>query len=583
MASTHWLATSVAVTILHDGGNAFDAAAAAGFTLQVVEPHLNGPAGEVPILVRPHDGEARVICGQGASPATAEASRFTREGLDLIPGTGLLAACVPGAFDGWLTLLEHYGTMPLRRVLSPAIGFARSGYPLVEQASAAIANVAEVFLKHWPTSAQLYLRAGRAPEPGSRVNNPELADLYEAILRESETTPGRTRGIERARAAFYNGFVADRIDRYCREAKVVDATGRAHSALLRGQDLASHTTPIEPTASVVFGDYRVHKTGPWGQGPVLLQQLNLLETMGIDTLTPDSAEYHHVLVECAKLAFADREAWYGDPNFTEIPLEDLLSRGYAEDRAGLVGKRASTELLPGSPGGLAPQLASLGQHRDRSASMLSGGGEPTMQTFDRRFGPTDGDTCHVDIADQWGNLVSATPSGGWLQSSPVIPGLGFALGTRAQMFWLEQGLPNSLQPGKRPRTTLSPGLAERDGEPYLAFGTPGGDGQDQWALQMFLRHTVHGADLRAAIDAPAMQSNHFPSSFHPRQAHPGRLMVEARMPRDIREGLSARGHEVLEVGPWSLGRLCAVRRDRESGMMEAAADTRSRQAYAVVL
>jgi gamma-glutamyltranspeptidase/glutathione hydrolase len=278
----------------------------------------------------------------------------------------------------------------------------------------------------------------------------------------------------------------------------------------------------------------------------------------------------HTVVECAKLAFADREAWYGDPAFTEVPLADLLSPRYAAQRRALVGRSASRDLRPGSPGGAVARLPGFVTAPRRPALADTWPGEPTLAH--------SGDTCHVDAADRFGNLVAATPSGGWLQSSPVIPGLGFCLGTRAQMFTLTPGLPGSLAPGKRPRTTLSPGLAMRGGEPYLAFGTPGGDQQDQWALAFFLNHVQFGMNLQEAIDAPAFHTRHFPSSFWPRESFPAAVDVEERAGPGVIAGLRARGHEVTVSPAWSLGRVSAVARD--GGLLYAAANARGMQGYA---
>jgi gamma-glutamyltranspeptidase/glutathione hydrolase len=279
-----------------------------------------------------------------------------------------------------------------------------------------------------------------------------------------------------------------------------------------------------------------------------------------------SAEWVHTITECAKLAFADREAWYGDPDFADVPIADLLTREYADERRRLVGEEASPDLRPGSPGGREPRLPRL----TGDAPVAPGVGEPTRR----------GDTVHLDVVDRWGNMVSATPSGGWLDGAPVIPSLGFCLGTRAQMFWLEEGLPNSLEPGKRPRTTLSPTLAARDGEPYLAFGTPGGDQQDQWSLHSFLAH-VHGSlDLQAAIDAPNHHTDAFPSSFYPRATRPRHVAVEERAGAETIEDLRRRGHEVVVTEPWSLGRVSAVARE-PGGILKAGANPRGMQGYAV--
>jgi gamma-glutamyltranspeptidase/glutathione hydrolase len=284
-----------------------------------------------------------------------------------------------------------------------------------------------------------------------------------------------------------------------------------------------------------------------------------------------------------KLAMADREAWYGDVD--DVPVGELLSPTYAAERRALIGDRASTQLRPGSPDGRPPRLPSFvteGAAGNRpsqaaaGAATAAGIGEPTV---DAR-GTTRGDTCHIDVVDRWGNLVSATPSGGWLQSSPVIPELGFPLGTRAQMFWLEPGLPNSLAPGKRPRTTLTPSLALRGGVPTLAFGTPGGDQQEQWQLCFWLAHAAGGLDLQAAIDAPAWHTTSFPSSFYPRDMTPGEVVVESRVGDDVVAELRRRGHTVTVSGPWSLGRLSAVSRDPETGILRAAANPRGMQGYA---
>jgi gamma-glutamyltranspeptidase/glutathione hydrolase len=292
-----------------------------------------------------------------------------------------------------------------------------------------------------------------------------------------------------------------------------------------------------------------------------------------------TADLVHASAEAVKLAMADREAWYGDT--AAAPVDDLLSPAYAEQRRALISDRASTELRPGSPGGRPPRLPAYVTESSAAGrpapGTIAGVGEPTVDTR----GTTRGDTCHVDVVDRWGNLVSATPSGGWLQSSPVIPSLGFALGTRAQMFWLEPGLPNSLLPGKRPRTTLTPSLALRGGVPTLAFGTPGGDQQEQWQLCFWLSHVLGGLDLQAAIDAPAWHTTSFPSSFFPRDMTPGEVVIESRVGEEVNADLRRRGHTVTVSDPWSLGRLSAVSVDPDTGVLKAAANPRGMQGYAV--
>jgi gamma-glutamyltranspeptidase/glutathione hydrolase len=576
VASTHWIATAVGMATLEKGGNAFDAAVATAFTLQVVEPHLNGPGGDVPvILYDTRRGRPEVICGQGPAPAGATIAHYRSLGLDMVPGTGLLAACVPGMFDTWMRLLRDYGTMGLADVLAPAIFYARDGHPLVERANATIRTVEKLFREHWPTSAAVYLPGGKVPETSMLFTNPALAETYARVLREAESAGAdRVTQIERARKTWSQGFVADAIDRFCRTQEIMDTSGERHRGVLTGDDMARWEAHVEAPLTYDYGRYTVCKAGVWSQGPVMLQQLALLKGFDLDGLDVAGPEFIHTIVECSKLAYADREKFYGDPDFAEVPIATLLSDAYNDKRRKLVGKTASLELRPGSVEGFGAVVKLRRAEGAAAAVGAMGAGEPTVG----RLGEVRGDTVHFDIVDRAGNMISSTPSGGWLQSSPVIPELGFGLGTRGQMFWLEEGHPASLAPGKRPRTTLSPTLALRDGEPYLAWGSPGGDQQDQWTTQFFLRHVHAGLNLQEAIDAPAWHSEHFPISFWPRTARPGVLVVENRVPPKSRDELKRRGH-VVEVGPdWSEGRLTAT--SREGRRRRAAANPRGMQGYA---
>jgi len=540
VASTHWLASAAGMAVLERGGNAFDAAVATGFTLQVVEPHLNGPGGEVPALLWPvAHGEPIALCGQGVAPAAATIERYRDLGHELVPGTGVLAACVPGAFGGWLLLLEQFGTWRLEDVLAFAIGYAEEGFPLVAGIRATIDRTRDL-LEGWPGSRHLYLPA---PETGALFRNPALAAAYRRILDDARGG-SREAEIEKARHVYYEGFVAEEIDRFV----------AAEEGLLTGADLAGWRASLEPVASLEYRGLTVCKTLPWAAGPVGLQQLALLEGFDLAELGP--AELVHVVTECAKLAFADRDALYGDD---EVPLETLLSKAYNDERRALVTDEASDEYRPGL--GHLPTVV--------GATVTPGAGEPTR-----------GDTVHLDVVDRWGNMLSATPSGGWLQSSPVIPALGWPLGTRAQMFWLEEGLPSSLRPGARPRTTLCPGLALRDGEPYLAWGTPGGDQQEQWALHAFLNHVDRGLNLQEAIDAPDFHTDHLISSFYPRGFARRSVTIEERFGEGVAADLRRRGHEVEVSGSWTLGRVTAVARE-PGGLLKAGANPRGMQGYAV--
>ena len=561
------------MSVLERGGNAADAAVAAGFVLQVVEPHLNGPGGEVPILLwDPAAEQVEVVAGQGVTPAAATPEHFTDLGLDLVPGTGLLAATVPAAMGAWLTLLHRWGTWSLRAVLEPAISYAEQGWPLLPAIARTIGSVANTFTADWSHSADTWLEAGRVPTAGTRKRNPELAATWARLLSEAEAAGAdREVQIEAARAVFYKGFVAEAIDAHGRRA-FRDSSGELHTGLLTGADLASWRCPVERPVSYDYGEYTVCKTASWGQGPVFLQQLALLK--GFDLPAMEPADFLHTVVEAGKLAFADREAWYGDPVVVDVPLAELLSDAYNDSRRTLISRTASAELRPGSPGGRAPVFRPV--HTEHGVTS-AGAGEPTVAPD----GSTRGDTCHLDVVDRHGMMISATPSGGWLQSSPTIEGLGFCLGSRAQMTWLEPGLASSLRPGVRPRSTLSPSLALVEGRPYLAFGTPGGDQQDQWSLLFFLLHVHFGLDLQAAIDAPSLHSLHAPGSFWPRTANPVGLVLEDRFPEDVVAELRRRGHDVSLAGGWTLGRLSAVGYEPGTGFLRAAANPRGSQGYAV--
>jgi gamma-glutamyltranspeptidase / glutathione hydrolase len=570
VSSTHWLASQCAMTVLDRGGNAFDAAVAGGFVLQVVEPHLNGLGGEVPIVLwdvsrrRPE-----VVCGQGPAPAAASIEAIRGLGLAEIPGTGLVAACVPGAFGAWMALLRDHGTWRVRDVLEYAISYAASGYPLLPRIAAVLEIVEPLFREHWRSSAAVYLGGG-LPTAWQLFRNPDLAATYGRLIREAEAAGGdREAEIEGALRAFYSGFVAEATERHC-AVPAMDSSGVAHPGSLTASDMSAFAVRHEDPVAADFRSWTVAKCGPWSQGPVFLQQLRLLVGFDLEAQGFLSSRHIHLVIECAKLAFADREAWYADPEFENVPTDVLLSSKYADERRRLVGEHASLELRPGSPGGATPRLP----RRDAetvSQGHWTGAGAQSI-------GVTRGDTCHIAVADRQGNMVACTPSGGWLQSSPVIEGLGFCLGTRAQMFNLDPDHPNHLEGGKRPRTTLSPTLALFEGEPRLAFGTPGGDQQDQWTLEFFLAHALFELGLQAAIDAPMFHTSHFPSSFAPHDAHSGRVHSEP-MRRGVLDDLRSVGHEVVEADAWSLGRTCAVA--QEAGVLSAAANPRGGQAYAV--
>lgn len=576
VSSTHWLASATGMRMLEAGGNAFDAAVAAGFALQVLEPHFNGPGGECPVICYERSTDrVHVLDGQGAVPQAATLDTFARLGHDRVPGTGPLTSTVPGAVHAWLTLLERFGRLGIEEVLAPAIAYAEQGIPTLPRLHTALRNMQPTFTALWPSSVEAYLTGG-VPSVGAPYANPTLARTYTRLVEEGlRAGSQRERRIVAARTAFYEGFVAEAIDAFATR-PTIDVAGAPSPLLVTGDDMARHRTAVEAPTTYVQDGLEVCKPGPWSQGPVFLQQLALLDACGFDRYDPTDPECLHTVIEVAKLAFADREAWYGDPRAVDVPLDDLLSGTYARERARLVGEHASTELRPGAPGGRQPRLpAALPATDAPSGNSGAAFGEPVVP--DRLHAR---DTCCVVVVDAEGNAVSAMPSGGWLQSSPAIPGLGFSLGTRAQMTWLEKGLASTLRPGARPRTTLSPTMVRDEHGVRLAFGSPGGDRQDQWALQFFLawQHGLGG--LQGCVDAPHVTTNHFPTSFFPRMARPGDVAVEERVGAAAVDGLRARGHSVSVSKSWSQGRVCVVGVERASGWLVAAADPRGQQAYA---
>ncbi|MGJ8602769.1 MAG: gamma-glutamyltransferase family protein [Marivita sp.] len=573
--STHWIASSVGMSMLEKGGNAFDAAVATALTLQVVEPHLNGPAGDMPaIFYSAKTGKVEVLCAQGVAPEAATIEHYTSQGLTLIPGSGLLATVVPGAFDGWMLMLRDHGTMSLRDVMQPAIDYARDGHPMLPRVANMIAGLAEFFAQEWPSSAAVWTPGGNAPHAHALFKNPELADTYDRLASSQGDT--RAAQIDAARKEWREGFVADAIFDYLKDAHVMDVSEAKHSAVLAPKDMADWRASYEDPLSYDYHGWTVHKTQAWSQGPVLLQALAILKGFDLGAMDPNGAEFVHTVIEAMKLAYADREAYYGDPDFSDIPMEHLLSDEYNTERRTLIGAQASLEQRPGRVPGfehLADAYIERSQRDFKVGNVAAQ--EPTMSHLTEKRG----DTVHLDIIDRWGNMVASTPSGGWLQSNPVIPGLGFPLNSRAQMYWLEDGLPTSLGPKRRPRTTLTPSLAEKDGT-QLVFGTPGGDQQDQWQLIWFLRFVHFGLGLQECMDQPLFHSMHFQGSFFPREVKPGEMMIEPNVGDAVIGDLRARGHKVTVAEPWTVGRLTAALREPD-GMLRAAATPRLMQAYAV--
>jgi len=558
VASSNYMATAAGFEILLAGGNAFDAAIATGLALHVVEPHMNSIGGEAPaLLYSARHKKVLAVSGQGTAPRAATLQFFHTQGIKLIPGDGFLPVTVPASFDLWITLLAKFGTMSLRKVIAPAIRLAEHGFPMYPNLELNLRAHAARFLKEWPTTSRIFLPNGRLPATGQILVQKKLAQTFRKLVAaEKRAGTGRLEGLTAARAYFYSGPIARKIVEFASHTPVMDASGQRHTCLIALDDLSGYVSRIEDTVSAEFRGLRVHKCGPWSQGPVFLQQLQLVEGYNLRRMGHNSPDYIHLITEASKLAFADREKFYGDPLFTHVPMGALLSREYARKRRKLINmEKASLEMTPG---------ATVSPHNG-----------PPRSTSLR------GDTTHLDVADAEGNMVSVTPSGGWIWSSPVIEGLGFPLGTRGQMFSLDESHPNSLAPGKRPRTTLSPTLVTVDNKPLMAFGTPGGDQQDQWTLQFFLNFVEFGMNLQASIDAPTFHNSHFPSSFYPREVHPGRLHLEGRIPSEVRRQLKRRGHRIVLENDWVNGRVTAIHFNKHEGVISAAASSRYQTPYAM--
>ncbi len=563
-ASTHWLATASAQSVLERGGNAFDAAVAGCLVLQVAEPHLNGPAGDLVGLIAPHGADPRVLAGQGPAPARATIAHYRGLGLEAVPGAGGLAAAIPGAFPALLLLLREHGTWEFAEVAAYAVHYAEQGVPVAPAWARTVRTVEDLFREAWPTSAALWMPDGRPPRAGEVFRNPPWARTLRRLVSASSAGATRDARIAATLAEWREGAVAEALTNFL-AAPHRHSDGGTYAGVLALDDLRGYDAAEEEPVSYRFRGVDVLKSAAWGSGPVLLQALAILATFPDGDLDPATARGAHLVVEALKLALADRDAYYGE-DAREV-LGVLLSDAYARERAALIRDEASDRWQPGEiPGRTAfvPPLVT-------AAAAASGSvGEPTV----RASGETRGDTCHIDVVDAEGNMASITPSGGWLQSSPAVPGLGLAAGTRLQMAWLDERAPAALHPGARPRTTLSPTLLAVGGTVVEALGTPGGDQQDQWQLPYLLRRIIGGAAPQAAIDAPTLHTTHLPSSFWPRAWEPRGVVAEDRLGEDVIADLRARGHVVTVVDGWSLGRLSSVSRDPSDGTLAAAANAR---------
>jgi gamma-glutamyltranspeptidase/glutathione hydrolase len=552
VTAEHYLAAQAGADMLKSGGNAVDAAVTATFVEGVVNPNMHTIGGECPMLIH-MAGSGRVVCVNGnmTAPELATPQAFLDRGLDDMPIEGILAAGAPAAFGALITALREFGTRPFAEVIAPALALAREGFPvhkgLIRQPKYGIAALVEKFRTRWAGSAALYLPGGEVPAEGQILKNPALAGVFDALAAAERGAGGdRAAGLQAVLDVFYKGDIAAEIDKF----------SQANDGLLRRSDLERFETRLEEPAALDYRNARVFKCGPWNQGPVLLQSLAMLENFDLAGMGHNSADYVHAVVEAIKLAFADREQYYGDPERVEVPLAGLLSKEYGKRRAALIEmERADGELRPGDPVAGEPLLA------------------PEKVLAGKSWGAG---TVHVDVIDQAGNMVAFTPSGAWLRAAEVIPALGFPLGSRMETFYLGPAHhPNIVAPFKRPRTTISPTMVFRKGEPWMVFGSMGGDQQDQWQLQFLLNRVEFGMTVQAAIEAPRFSSEHFPGFFAPHDQFPKRLRIEPLVGREVLDELARRGHDLEIAGDWSEGYLLAAAREAETGLLEAGCDLRA--------
>lgn len=580
----HPLSAEAGLRLLQQGGNAVDAGCAAMLAASVIEFSHFSFGGEVPIIIKTGAGSPVVINGQGQAPRLATRKFFldrAQKGEQAnesvyrnapkhvsipaggaspgtIPSTGILPATVPGVLDAAIVALDKFGTKSLAEVMQPAIELA-DGFPIDELRVNYIKNTRKVY-ESWPTSAKLFLPGGREPKVGEIFSQPDLArTLRQIVAAERQARArGRSQALRAARDYFYKGPVAKRISDF----------SEANGGLLRASDFAAFQARVEEPTRTAYRGVEVYKTGFWAQGPAMLQTLNMLEGYDLRSMKHNSADYIHTITEALKLAFADRDRYYGDPDFVKVPQRELLSRDYAAARKSLIDSaRASLDQRPGDPANKSALPATPARPALTGASQI-----PEAERAN--------DTTCVNVVDKDGNMFSATPSGAWLPA--VIAGdTGVMMGQRMQSFLLEEGHPNMLEPGKRPRVTLTPTLVLKDGRPFLVLSTPGGDNQDQSLIQILFNITEFGMNVQEAVEAARFQTMHLVSSFDDHRFNPGVLNLEDRIGKEVTDELKSRGHKVDLQSAWGNPSAPTVIMFRgDTGVIEGGADPR-RGRYAV--
>ncbi len=550
VTAEHYLAAYAGADILKGGGNAVDAAVAAALVEGVVNPHQHTIGGECPMIIQMADTAPVVINGNTCAPERATVENFQARGYDQVPDTGVLAAGVPAAVGAYVQALSKFGTLSFSEVCSSALKLAQEGFPihrgiLYMPDFGLLENLGQI-RKHWSSTAAVYLPDGELPIPGQRMVNAALADCFSTLIAAEAAAGGsRKQGILAVQDEFYSGDIASEIVRHSTQ----------RDGFLERSDLENYETWLENPVWLDFCDARIFKCGPWNQGPALLQTLSILKNFPLQACGHNTAEYLHAVIEAVKLAFADREQWYADPSQVAVPIERLLSDAYGKMRAQLISEETVlSKVCPGDPLTGAARLP---------AEQCLGG---------RSWGHG---TVHVDAVDQHGNMVAATPSGGWLKSSELVGALGVPLGNRLMTFYLTPDHhPNRIAPGKRPRTTISPTLVHRNSEPWMVYGSMGGDQQDQWMLQFILNRLVFDMTIAEAIEAAKFSSQHFPGFFAPHEHFLNQVSIEEKVGESVFDQLRARGHTVNPVPDWTQGYLLAIERDAQTGLLEAGCDPR---------
>ena len=560
VSSGHYLATAAGYRILEQGGNATDAGVAAGIAINVTLPQYTSFGGVAPIIL--HDAERQetvTISGLGRWPKAASIDYFQTQASGDLP-VGVLRTVTPAAVDGWLTALKLYGTMTFEQVVTPALELAQQGFPIPATLHRALARLLDQgHVAQWPSTLEVFFPHGGAPATGDLLVQGDLARTFHRLIQveRDHTSRSREEAIQTTRDFFYRGEIAEEMVGFCQE----------QGGLLTMEDLAEFHVKLEPPARGSYKGIEVYTCGPWCQGPVNIETLHILEGYDLRAMGHNSPEYLHTLLESLKLAFADRHAYYGDPDFVNVPLDGLLSKSYAAERRAAI-----------NPAEACPEMPHAG---DPWPYQGMEGPAPAVAHPAELAGRLEQDTSYVCVVDQWGNAFSATPSDS-LGNTPVAKGLGFILSPRGSQTWLDPDHPCALVPGKRPRLTPNPAMAFKDGKVWMPFGTPGGDVQPQSMVQLFLNVAEFGMDVQQAIESPRVSSWSFPNSFWPHVYRPGSVGMEGRISPQTLAELQCKGHKVDVWEDWAarMGSLCAVEVDQQRGGLSAGADPR-RDGYAM--